>query len=196
MLLGWKSRDRIDAHLLGISRQHDRGLDGAAVNAVAQFLVGKHSLRHAETRPRGGDGEQPVMRAQVLRHQRHRRAVAAMAGDDDELLQPRVARRSRPAPSTSSAQLRSTASACPENRYARWKCRPAAMGRKVTGMVLGQKLAYPREIGLSDHHVGCERQMRTVLFGRGQRQHGDPSCGGRRIDARPVDGGPVAGREG
>ena len=63
-----KFGDRIAAHMLLVSRQHDRGLDRAAMDAVAQFFRGKQSLRRAEPRPCGGDGEKSVLRAQFLRH--------------------------------------------------------------------------------------------------------------------------------
>ena len=63
-----------------------------------------------------------------------------------------------------------------------------------------QQLAHPRQIGLADQHVGFQRQMRAVLFGRRQRQHGDPARGvGLRTglgDVGPADVGPVAGRNG
>jgi hypothetical protein len=63
-----------------------------------------------------------------------------------------------------------------------------------------QQLAHPRQIGLADQDVGFQRQMRAVLFGRGQRQHRDPARGvGLSAvlgDIRPVDLGPVAGRNG
>src|SRR5260221_474823 len=38
----------------------------------------------------------------------------------------------------------------------------------------GETLAPPRQIGLGDHDVGANRQMRTMLFGGRQRQHRDP----------------------
>ena len=68
--------------------------------------------------------------------------------------------------------------------------------QKGHGQGVRQKLAHAREIGLADHHVGFERQMRAVLFGRGQRQHRDPARGRFRVDAGPVDLGPVARRNG
>src|ERR1700733_15294710 len=39
-----KIGDRLVAHLLGVSRQHDRCLDRAAMNAMAQFFRRKQSL--------------------------------------------------------------------------------------------------------------------------------------------------------
>ena len=42
-------------------------------------------LGRTETRPAGGDGEKPVLRAQILRDEAHGRAVAAMAGDHHKL---------------------------------------------------------------------------------------------------------------
>ena len=38
-----------------------------------------------------------------------------------------------------------------------------------------QQLAHARQIGLADQDVGFQRQMRAVLFGRRQRQYGDPA---------------------
>src|SRR6185312_9204973 len=80
-----KIRNRLAPYRLRIFRQHDGSLDGAAMNAVAHFLVRKQSLRHAEARPGGGDREQPVIGAQILRHQHHRSTIATMARDHDEL---------------------------------------------------------------------------------------------------------------
>ena len=48
--------------------------------------AGEQSVRRAEARPARGDREHAVLRAQILRDQRHRGAVAAMAGDHHELL--------------------------------------------------------------------------------------------------------------
>ena len=85
MLAGRKSAIASFRTRLRISRQHDRGLDRAAMNAVTQFFCGKQSIRRAEARPARGDHEKPMMRAQILRHQRHRGAVAAMARHHHEL---------------------------------------------------------------------------------------------------------------
>src|SRR5215471_16689109 len=49
---GTEISNRLKADMLGKSRQHDRGLDGAAVNAVAQFFRRKQSIRSTEARPR------------------------------------------------------------------------------------------------------------------------------------------------
>ena len=127
---GTKIRDRFFPHGVRIARQHDRRLDRAAMNAVTHLFRGKQSIRRTEARPARGDDEQPVMRAQILRHQRHRSAVAAMAGHDHQLADAGCARRSRRSPSIPSARHRSAASACPENRYVRWKCRPAAAAER------------------------------------------------------------------
>src|SRR5262249_39773343 len=80
-----KVGDLVLVYVLGIARQHDRGFDRAAVNAVTNFLLRKQALRHAEARPGGGDNKEPMERAQVLRHQAHGGAVAAVTGDDHEL---------------------------------------------------------------------------------------------------------------
>ncbi len=63
------------------------------------------------------------------------------------------------------------------------------------GDIVGQEFAHPRQIGLRDHDIGADGQMRAMLFGRRQRQHRDPSrrCGLGNVG--PVDVGPVAGRE-
>ncbi len=79
------SRRSVAAHLGGMARQHDRGFDRAAVNAVAQFLCSKQAIRYAEARPRGGDREHAMPRAQILRHHRHRGAVAAVTGHHHDL---------------------------------------------------------------------------------------------------------------
>src|SRR5580693_829023 len=72
--------------MLPVSRQHDRGFDGAAMNAMLQFRRGEKSLRRTEAGPAGGDDEEPMLSAQVLRDKAHGRAVAAMARDHDQLL--------------------------------------------------------------------------------------------------------------
>ena len=59
---------------------------------------------------------------------------------------------------------------------------------------VGEKLAHPRQIGLRDHDVGAERQMRAVLFGGRQRQDRDPTRRVLACEVGPVDVGPVAGR--
>jgi hypothetical protein len=59
---------------------------------------------------------------------------------------------------------------------------------------LRQQFAHPRQIGLCDHDVGAEGQMRAVLFGRRQRQYRDPAAGIGGGDVGPVEVGPVAGR--
>src|ERR1700726_1598021 len=83
---GTKIRDRLMPYVLLESRQHDRGLGGAAMNAVLQFRRGKQSLRRTEAGPAGGDDEKAVLRPQILRDKAHGRAVAAMARDQDQLL--------------------------------------------------------------------------------------------------------------
>ncbi len=82
---GGKIGDRLQLHVLRIARQHDRGFHRAAMNAVAQFLGGKKSVRRAEARPARGHREHPVLRAQILRDQHHCCSVAAMACDHHEL---------------------------------------------------------------------------------------------------------------
>ena len=71
--------------MLLVPRQHDRCLDGAAMDAVTQFLRSEQSLRRAEARPTRGDGEKSVPRAQILRDKRHRGAVAAVARHHHQL---------------------------------------------------------------------------------------------------------------
>src|SRR5215472_1462292 len=44
-------RDRIKAHMLLVARQHDRGLDCAAMNAMSQFFSRKQPRRRAEAKP-------------------------------------------------------------------------------------------------------------------------------------------------
>ena len=192
---GTKIGDRFLAHVLRISRQHDRGLDRAAMNAVTQFFRRKQSIRRAEARPARGDREKPVLRAQILRDQHHRGAVAAMARHHDELPDAGARDALRRAPSSSSARPRSAASACPDSRYARWKCRPAgSAGTWRECWRAAVRAPAPDRPRRSD--VGFERQMRAVLLGRRQRQHRDPA---RRIgsgDIGPVDVGPVTGRNG
>ena len=134
------------------------------------------------------------MRAQILRHQRHRRAVAAMAGDHDEL--PDAGARHALAERHPGLQR--------HLRRQRQRARivdmlgrnPDRLKRKERrGNVVGQQLAHPRQIGLRDHDVGADRQMRAVLFGGRQRQHRDPARRLGGADLGPVDLGPVAGRK-
>src|ERR1700692_32090 len=54
--------DLVLADVLRISRQHDRCLDRAAMDAMTQFLRRKQSLRRTEARPSGGYGEKSVLR--------------------------------------------------------------------------------------------------------------------------------------
>ena len=67
--------------------------------------------------------------------------------------------------------------------------------KKCGGDIAGQELTHARQIGLANHHIGGERQMRAVLFGGGQRQHRDPSRRGAGANVGPVDVSPVAGRK-
>ena len=125
---------------------------------------------------------------------RHRRAVAAVARDHHQLLDAGA----RDALAERHPALQR------DLRRQRQRARivdmlggnPDRLQRQERrGNGVGQKLAHPRQIGLRDHDVGADRQMRAVLFGRRQRQHRDPS---RRLgpgNVGPVDVGPVAGRE-
>ncbi len=177
MLAGRKSAIASLRTVLRIARQHDRGLDRAAMDAVAQFFCREQSIRCAEARPARGDDEKPVMRAQILRDQRHRRAVAAMARHHDELLR-----------SPARATLSPSAIHFLQRDVGRQRQRAGivdmlggnadgCIGRKVTGKRGGQQFAHPCQIGLADQDVGFERQMRAVLLGRRQRQHRDPARG-------------------
>ena len=58
------------------------------MDAVSSFFARERALRIAEAVPADGDGEHAEPRAQIARHQFHRRDVAAMAGDKEELAQP------------------------------------------------------------------------------------------------------------
>ena len=54
---------------------------------VVHFIRREQFLRARQPRPRRRHHKELAMRAKILRDQHHCRAVAAMAGDDDELLQ-------------------------------------------------------------------------------------------------------------
>ena len=180
--------------MLRIARQHDRRLDRAAVNAMAQFLRRKKSLRRAEARPAGGDREHAALRAQILRHQHHRCTVAAMARHHHELFHAR------------SRDAFADRHPFPQRLPGRERLRARVIGvlggnadplhrQETDGQVRRQQFLQPRQIRLADHDIGLERQMRSVLFGRGQRQHRDPS---RRIgfgNFLPGNRVPVAGRD-
>ena len=59
--------------------------------------------------------------------------------------------------------------------------------QKGRGNICRQQFAHPREIGVCDHDVGGERQMRAVLLGRGQRQHRNPAAPFGHRNVRPTD---------
>ena len=164
------------------------------MNAMAQFFRRKQSLRRAETGPSGGDDQKSVLRAQILRDQAHRRAVAAVARDHHEL------------PDAGARDAFAERHPALQRDFGRQRQRarivdmlggnPDRLQRQEGHRdVVGQQLAHPREIGLRDHDVGAEGQMRTVLLGRRQRQHRDPLRRRGLGNAGPVDVGPVAGRE-
>ena len=134
-----------------------------------------------------------MMRAQILRHQRHRGAVAAMARHHHQL------------PDTGAGD----AFADRHPRLQRDVGRQRLRARKIDmfggnadrlqrkesdGDRDRQHFAHPRQIGLADQDIGFERQMRAMLLGRRQRQHRDPARGLAAGDIGPVDVGPVAGR--
>src|SRR4029453_4882305 len=85
---GSKVGDRFLAHALRIARQHDRGLGRTTMNAMPHLLFGEQPIRYAEAKPARGDDEHLMMRAQILPHQRHRRAVSAVARHDHQLPDP------------------------------------------------------------------------------------------------------------
>jgi hypothetical protein len=136
-----------------------------------------------------------VPRPQILRDKAHGRAVAAMARDQDQLLDagtrdtfterhPGFQRRIR------------------RQRQRAWIVgmfggNPDRLNRKERRRkAVAEKLAHPRQIGLCDHDVSAQGQMRTMLFSGRQRQDRDPAR--RRVpgEVRPVDVGPVAGGNG
>ncbi len=131
-------------------------------------------------------------RAQILRHKRHRGAVAAVACHHHQL------------PDARARHAFTERHPAPQRRFGRQRQRariidmfggnPDRLQRKEgRGKIVGQKLADPRQIGLRNHDVGADGQMRAVLFGRRQRQHRNPSRRRGSGNIRPVDVGPVAG---
>ena len=140
------------------------------------LFFGKQSIRYAEAKPARGDDEHLMMRAQILRHQRHRRAVAAVARHHHQLPDPG----SRDAFADRHPFLQ-----CDVGRQ-RLRAGIIDMlggnadrlyGQESDRKCCRQQLAHARQIGLADQDVGFQRQMRAVLFGRRQRQHRDPARG-------------------
>src|SRR6266404_3016403 len=189
---GTKIGDLFGAHQMRVVRQHDRGLDRAAMDAVTQFLIGKQPLRRPEACPPRGDREQAILGAQVLRDQAHRRAVAAMARDHHEFLEARA----RHALAERHPGL--------QRHFGRQRQRAGVIdvfggnsdrleGKERRRNCVGEKLAHPCQIGLRNQDVGAKRQMRAVLLGRRQRQDRDPARARGPGYVGPVDVGPVAG---
>ncbi len=80
-------RRPVHAHRVGFRRQHQRGLDVAAMDAVLLLLGRKRPVGIAEAMPADGDRKHAEPRAQIARHRFHRRDIAAVAGDENKLAQ-------------------------------------------------------------------------------------------------------------
>ena len=162
------------AHRLRLRREHQRGLDIAAVNAVPLLLAGKRVIRITEAVPADGDRQHAEPRAQVARHQLHRRDIAAVAGDQHELAH--------------AGAREAFADLGPgSDRGRRRQGQRAGKGEMLDRnadalhrqeghrQVSGEHIADARQIGFGDERIDAERQMRPVLLDRGKRQHGDPA---------------------
>ena len=173
----------------GICREHQRGLDVAAMNAVLFLFSREHAVRITEAMPADGDGEHAKPRAQVARHQFHGRDIAAVAGDQHELAH--------------AGAREAFAKLGPgRDRGRRRKCQRARIGQmlgrnadalhrqKCHRQVFGQQVCDPRQIGFGDESIDAERQMRPVLLHGGERQHGDPARGFGAAPAIPARSSP------
>ena len=181
------------AHGCGLRREHERGFDIAAVDAVL-FLVGRErAVRIAEAVPANRDGEHAEPRTQVARHRFHGGDVAAMARHQHELAH---AGARQAFAELGPGRHRGRGRQCERARKRQMLRRNAdALHRqKRDGQVGGQKLLYARQIGFGDIGIDAERQVRAVLFDRGQRQHRDParSRAGRPGNVLPGHLHPVA----
>jgi hypothetical protein len=134
-----------------------------------------------------------MLRAQILRHQRHTCTVATVARHHHELPDARVRHvlaERRPClqghigGQCQRARIIEVFGGNADRLLRQENCRD--VGR--------QQLAHPRQIGFADHDVGTKRQMRAMLLGRCQRQHRDPARSLVAGEIGPVNVGPVAGR--
>ena len=76
---------------IGTQGQHHRGLDRAAVDAVAQLGGVEQAVRHAPREPVGGDHQHLVVDAQLARHDLHHLRLTAMAVQQQQLAHPGAA---------------------------------------------------------------------------------------------------------
>ncbi len=125
MLAGENRRSLPSAPDLRIARQHDRGLDRAAMDAVAHFLRRRtvHPARRSATSSWCTDQHADVARADPARPAIIAALLPPWLVTITSLRTPARATLSPIAVHCLQRDRRSTAFACPESRYARWKCR-------------------------------------------------------------------------
>jgi len=144
--------------------QHQRGLDLAAMDAVAAFMLGDHTLGIAEAAPLGRDDHHLVAHAQFPGDDAHYVDIAAMGIDDDEL---------------ANSGFGDFCADCGPGRDQDFRAEGQAaraidmfvgladlLGGKDEKVEVVRTLDFEfRQHAVSDRDVGCDRQVRAVLLG-------------------------------
>ena len=163
--------------------QHQRRLDQPGMRAELFFPLVDQPIRQAEPREGGGDRQHAVPRAAFERRGRHGGDVAAMRADEHELAQAGARhalrlRQDRPDHLRGGKAERARKALVLERRADR-------LHRQDDDAELVRRAA--RRLGdqaFGDEAIRAGRQMRAVLLGRGERQHGDGAARIERADLR------------
>ena len=174
--------------------QHQRCLDVACVDSVGALVLGDQSVGRSEPRP----------------GRRHDKEIMGdPAGAADELstgeLPPwalTMTSLRTPLLATLAPISDSVAASVEKERDKRTRKAKMLVGgadgdkrQEGRGDILGQAGDDRLDETRRDHRIGADRQMRAVLFDRGDRQDGDPAAGFRRSEILARHVLPVALRE-
>ncbi len=174
--LGGEVLSLVHAHELRPEMQHERGFDIAAMDAEALFVLIDHAVRRTEAGPLGGNDGHLISDAQFACDNTHDVEIAAMRVDDHHLAQAGL------------GNLRADRRPDRDQKLRAERQRAGAINVFIGLADLLQRQHEEIEIvgaldlqfcqhALSDRDIGCDRQVRAMLLGRGDRQDRDGGIG-------------------
>jgi hypothetical protein len=163
-------RDPLAADRVRVEVQHQRGLDRAAVDAVARLGLGEQARGLAEAVGVRDHRDHAEAHPQVLRDDPRDVALAAVRVDDHQLAQPRAVHRLAELVPQPHQRLRAEGQRAGEGEVLVALADRAGRQREHRRVRRGARERRVEHAG-DDRRVDLERQVRAVLLDRRDRQH-------------------------